>query len=71
MRHANGQTNVTQQSQTAKIREDVAEEDLLRADLYAMLAQVLAKAPSKEFLSNAAGLTGDGSDLGEGIAALA
>ncbi|NNE82248.1 MAG: molecular chaperone TorD family protein [Silicimonas sp.] len=36
-----------------------------------MLAQVLAKPPSKEFLSNAAGLTGDGSDLGEGIAALA
>ena len=62
---------MTQQSQTAELREDVAEEDLLRADLYAMLAQVLSAAPSKEFLQNAAGLSGDSSELGEGINALA
>ena len=62
---------LTQTSQTAEIREDVAEEDLLRADLYAMLAQVLSASPDAEFLENAAGLSGDGSDLGEGISALA
>ena len=62
---------MTQQSQTAELREDVAEEDLLRADLYAMLAQVLAAAPNDEFLKNAANLAGDASELGEGISALA
>ena len=62
---------MTQQSQTAEVREDVAEEDLLRADLYAMLAQVLSAAPSDDFLKNATQLTGDSSDLGDGITALA
>ncbi len=55
----------------ADIREDVAEEDLLRADLYAMLAQVLSGPPSQDFLNSAAGLAGDASDLGEGINVLA
>ena len=62
---------MNQKSQTAEVREDVAEEDLLRADLYAMLAQVLSGPPSKEFLDNAARLSGDNSDLGDGISALA
>ncbi len=62
---------MTQQSQTAEIREDVAEEDLLRADLYAMLARVLSAPPDDEFLQNAAGLAGDASELGQGITALA
>lgn len=69
--NAIGNTTLTQTSQTAEIREDVAEEDLLRADLYAMLAQILSAAPSQEFLTNAAELSGDGSELGEGINALA
>lgn len=60
-----------EQSQTAELREVVAEEDLLRADLYAMLAQLLARAPSQDLISNAAKLGGDGSDLGQGITALA
>ena len=59
------------QSQTAELREVVAEEDLLRADLYAMLAQLLARSPSQDLISNAAKLGGDGSDLGQGITALA
>lgn len=62
---------LTQKSQTAEVREDVAEEDLLRADLYAMLAQVLSAPPDADFLKTAAGLSGDASDLGEGINALA
>lgn len=49
----------------------IAEEDRLRADLYRLLATLLAKAPTSETLSTAAALGGDGSDLGEGIAALA
>ena len=60
-----------QQSRTAIIREDAGDEDLLRADLYAMLAQVLSSPPTREFLDNAAKLSGDGSELGEGITALA
>lgn len=60
-----------EQSQTAELREVVAEEDLLRADLYAMLAQLLARSPSQDLISNAAKLGGDGSDLGQGITALA
>jgi len=52
-------------------REEIAEEDLLRADLYAMLAQLLARAPSRDIIDTAAGLSGDGSDLGQGVTALA
>lgn len=62
---------MSQKSQAAEIREGIAEEDLLRADLYAMLARVLAAPPSQEFLDHSARLSGDDSDLGQGIAALA
>jgi len=55
----------------ADLRETIAEEDLLRADLYTMLATLLAAAPTKETIDNCAQLSGDGSDLGEGINALA
>ncbi len=55
----------------AEIREDVAEEDLLRADLYRMLANVLSAPPSEEVLSTLTELSGDASDLGEAINALA
>ncbi len=55
----------------AEIREDVAEEDLLRADLYRMLANVLSAPPSEEVLSTLTKLSGDASDLGEAINALA
>ena len=62
---------MNEQSQTAVHREDIAEEDLLRADLYAMLAQLLAHAPSQDVIDNAARLSGDASELGQGITALA
>ena len=55
----------------ADIREDVAEEDLLRADLYGMLAQVLSGPPAQDFLDSAVDLAGDASDLGVGINVLA
>ena len=46
-------------------------EDALRADLYDLLAVLLSRPPSAETLASVAGLTGDGSDLGRGITALA
>jgi TorA maturation chaperone TorD len=64
-------TEVGEQSQTAGIREGIAEEDLLRADLYAMLANLLAHPPSEEMIAVASNLSGDQSDLGQGIEALA
>ena len=62
---------MSKSSQSAKIREDVAEEDLLRADLYSTLATLLSAPPSKQTLDAIAALSGDASDLGEGITALA
>jgi TorA maturation chaperone TorD len=49
----------------------VAEEDLLRADLYDFLAALLANPPSKDLLQHAAALGGDESDLGQAISTLA
>lgn len=62
---------MNQKSQTATARKTVAEEDLLRADVYSMLATLLAAPPTKEMIDNAANLSGDSSDLGDGISALA
>ncbi len=62
---------MTQAEATAENRERIAEEDLLRADLYRLLATLLAKAPAPETLSMCAALSGDESDLGGGITALA
>jgi len=50
---------------------DVSEEDKLRADLYDFLALLLSGPPSKELLKQAAGLTGDESDLGDAIMSMA
>lgn len=49
----------------------IAEEDALRADLYDFLSALLAGPPARALLSQAAGLTGDDSDLGKAIATLA
>lgn len=49
----------------------VADEDLLRADLYDFLAALLANPPSKDLLQHAAALGGDDSDLGQAISTLA
>ncbi|WP_319637268.1 TorD/DmsD family molecular chaperone [Kangsaoukella pontilimi] len=62
---------MSQKSQTAGLDVQIAEEDLLRADLYAMLARLLAGPPDTATLESASKLGGDGSDLGQGVAALA
>jgi len=45
----------------------IAEEDLLRARLYRLLARFLARAPEREDLALAASMSGDQSELGEAI----
>jgi TorA maturation chaperone TorD len=49
----------------------VAEEDQLRADLYALLGVLLARPPSPEVLNMCAGLSGDDSAMGKAIGSLA
>lgn len=49
----------------------IAEEDALRADLYDFLGAFLAGPPSADLLARAAGLSGDDSDIGKGVKALA
>ncbi len=49
----------------------VSEEDLLRANLYDLIAALLARPPSGELLSKCATLSGDSSVLGRSIAAFA
>ncbi|MCG6883486.1 MAG: molecular chaperone TorD family protein [Silicimonas sp.] len=57
--------------QTASNGESIAEEDLLRAGLYSTLATLLSAPPAEDTLRTVAALSGDASDLGEGISALA
>jgi len=49
----------------------VTEEDMLRAQLYQMLAHFLGNPPSKQDLDSLAAMSGDASPLGEAIAGLA
>jgi TorA maturation chaperone TorD len=50
---------------------DIADEDRLRAQWYALLAQFLSAPPDAATLGLARALTGDDSDLGQGVSALA
>lgn len=50
---------------------DIGEEDHLRADLYALLANLLSSPPGEETLKQLAALQGDDSDLGRNVALLA
>lgn len=50
---------------------EIAEEDRLRADLYDFLAAFLARPPAQDLLGRTAKLTGDATDLGQAISALA
>ena len=49
----------------------LAEEDGLRADVYDLLATLLARAPDAALLAQCAGLSGDATPLGRAIGALA
>ncbi len=50
---------------------DIAEEDLLRAQWYGLLARFLSAPPDAATLELARGLAGDDSELGKGVRALA
>lgn len=56
---------------TATVMASPSEEDALRADLYALLSQLLANPPAQDVIDGLAGLSGDASDLGQGVSALA
>ncbi len=49
----------------------IAEEDRLRADFYNFLGRLLAAPPDRDLLARTAALSGDETDLGRAIAALA
>jgi TorA maturation chaperone TorD len=50
---------------------EIDEDELLRAQWYALLGELLAQAPDEAFLARLAALGGDGSELGSHVAALA
>jgi len=50
---------------------ELAEEDVLRAHWYGLLAAVLRAAPDRAQLARLAGLAGDETDFGQGVSALA
>ncbi|SFO84814.1 TorD/DmsD family molecular chaperone [Tranquillimonas alkanivorans] len=50
---------------------DITEEDRLRAQLYDFLAMLLAHPPNADRLKQTAGLSGDDSDLGQAMQAMA
>ena len=50
---------------------EIAEEDALRADLYDLLAALLARPPSRELIDRVAALSGDTGALGQAVTALA
>ena len=56
---------------TQATTKDMTEEDALRADLYGFVAALLAGPPSQELIDQAAALSGDESDIGKGVRALA
>lgn len=49
----------------------IAEEDVLRADLYRFMSALLATPPNRDLLTRTAGLTGDETPLGKSISTLA
>ena len=51
--------------------EAPSEEERLRAELYGFLAALLAAPPTQQTIDQAAALSGDGSELGQGIQSLA
>lgn len=56
---------------TADSESSVLEEDHLRAQLYRLLASVLARAPDQDRLAILGGLDGDGTALGQALGTLA
>ncbi|MCV2886781.1 TorD/DmsD family molecular chaperone [Ruegeria aquimaris] len=58
-------------AQTSTAIPTIGEEDRLRADFYNFLGLILAAPPDQMLLNQVAGLSGDESDLGQAIGAMA
>ncbi|MCU9839720.1 molecular chaperone TorD family protein [Ruegeria sp. WL0004] len=58
-------------AQTSTANPTIGEEDRLRADFYNFLGLILAAPPDQMLLNQVAGLSGDESDLGQAIGAMA
>ncbi|PCJ74582.1 MAG: molecular chaperone TorD [Rhodobacteraceae bacterium] len=56
---------------TAATDIKIPEEDRLRANMYNFLGLLLARPPSKEVLEQTAALSGDGSEMGDAVNAMA
>ncbi len=56
---------------TAATDIKIPEEDRLRANMYNFLGLLLARPPSKEVLEKTAALSGDGSEMGDAVNAMA
>lgn len=48
----------------------IADEDMMRAQFYALLSRLLVSPPEEDVLADLAGLTGDDTDIGQALAAL-
>jgi TorA maturation chaperone TorD len=59
------------QPNVVETQHSVSEEDVLRANVYALLGRLLARPPSAETLALVRSLAGDDSEFGQAIAALA
>jgi len=57
--------------QSTALRTDIDESDQLRAGLYRLLARIFASPPDQDLLNVIAGLSGDDTELGQAISALA
>ncbi len=52
------------------VRDEIAHEDIMRAQVYDLLGAVLRDSPSKDLLTKLAALSGDATPMGEAILAL-
>lgn len=64
-------SHVTESADPAAPLAQISPEELLRADLYDVLAALLSKPPNAELLKKTKALQGDDSDIGKAISALA
>jgi len=58
-------------AETGALAREIAEEDLLRADVYDLLGALLARPPDRALIDRIAGLSGDTTPIGQAVGALA
>jgi len=58
-------------AETGALAREIAEEDLLRADVYDLPGALLARPPDRALIARIAGLSGDTTPIGQAVGALA